>query len=85
MIQICGIIPPRHRQVIGYRRDGYVPECIRPSHQMEPHIFLTPEGKYFAWQDDWDCDCCTPEEEDRCYVVGEISEAEALRLIEGRE
>lgn len=81
----CGVIPPRYKEDIGLRDDGYLPECIRPLHQMDPHVFQTPEGKYFVWRDDWECDCCTHNEEDRCYVIGEIPEVEALKLIEGRE
>ena len=77
---ICGIIVPRQQDIIGSRED-YTPECIRARCHSGPHVFLTPEGKYFSWEDDWTCDCCTPEEDDRCYVYQEITEDDYLALI----
>lgn len=80
----CEIIVPRQKNVVGYRDDGYLAECILPDeHWSNPnsyHVVKTPEGKYFAWKDDWECDCCEPEEDGRCYVWWEISELEVLAL-----
>lgn len=62
----CGIIPPRRDEIIGERSDGYLPECILPKcHRSEHHLFLTPEGEYIKWEDDINCGCFKPEEEDR--------------------
>jgi hypothetical protein len=70
----CGIIVPRRRDILGEGSDEYLPECIRGRGHRGPHVFLTPEGKYIAWEDDWSCGCCKPEEDDRCYTYGEITE-----------
>ena len=79
---ICGIIVPRQEDIIGDRDGSYFAECIRRRCHSGPHVFLTPEGRYFSWEDDWDCDCCTPEEDDRCYVYQEISKDDYLALIQ---
>ena len=77
----CGIIVARREDILGYRSDGYLPECIRGRCHCGPHVFLTPEGKYFSWEDDWKCGCCTPEEDDRCYLYQEITKDDYLALI----
>lgn len=76
----CGIIVPRKEDIIGYRPDGYLPDCIRKSCHRGPHVFLTPEGKYYSWEDDWKCGCCKPEDDDRCYLYQEITEEDFLKL-----
>mgnify|MGYP001569838721 CR=1 FL=1 len=72
----CGIIPPRRENIIGDRLDEYLGECIREKHNFGPHVLRTPEGKLFAWEDDMECDCCKPTEDDRCYTYWEINESE---------
>jgi len=54
----CGIIMPRQSDVVGHRGDCYLAECIRNSDHLEPHVIRTPEGKFFAWEDDMECGCC---------------------------
>lgn len=81
----CGIIAPRQNGMIGYREDDYFAECILETGHLCPHIIRTPEGKYFQWEDDFDCDCCSFDEDDRCYIYSEITEAEANKFIEERE
>ncbi len=82
---ICGIIAPRQDELVrGEREDGYLAECILPHGHRGPHVVKTPEGKFFAWEDDWDCDCCEPEEADRCYIHWEIEEAEIPKLLKRR-
>ena len=76
----CGIIVPRREEIIGDRSDGYLPECIRSECHHGPHVFLTPEGKYFSWEDDWKCGCCRPEEDSRCYTYQEITKGDFLAL-----
>lgn len=77
----CGIIVARKEDIIGGRTDGYLPECIRKGCHTGLYVFLTPEGKYFSWEDDCNCGCCTPEEDDRCYLYQEITEDEYLTLV----
>lgn len=77
---ICGIIAPRQSDIVGHRGDGYLAECILPYGYHDKHLVRTPEGKFFVWEDDWDCDCCKPDEDDRCYVWKEISEPRAIEL-----
>lgn len=76
----CGIIVARREEILGDRHDGYLPECIRRVNHSGPHVFLTPEGKYFSWEADWDCDCCRPEEDDRCYLYQEITQEDFFTL-----
>ena len=76
----CGIIPARQENIVGYTED-YFAECILPVGHVCPHIVRTPEGRYFQWEEDWECECCGPEEVDRCYDHGEITEARARELI----
>lgn len=33
------------------------------------------------WEDDYECGCCEPETDDRCYDFGEISPEEAMKLM----
>jgi hypothetical protein len=80
---VCGIIPPRRKNILGDRSDGYFGDCILPVHHSSlfPHVLKTPEGEYFSWEDDPDCDCCEPEDDDHCYLFGEISEAEYQQIL----
>ena len=77
----CGIIAPRQSDIIGYREDKYLAECICPKHHLSPHVIKTPEGRYFDWEDDWECGCCEPDEDEHCYTFGEITEEEAQEYI----
>ena len=77
----CGIIIPREEEIIGDRDGKYLAECIRARYHSGPHVFLTPEGEYFEWEDDWNCDCCKPDEDDRCCVYREITKDDYLALI----
>jgi hypothetical protein len=76
----CGIIVPRRSEIIGERSDGYLPECILKTNHSGPHIFRTPENNFYAWEDDWSCGCCTPEEDDRCYTYRQLSKEETTDL-----
>ena len=76
----CGIIMPRQSDVVGYRDDGYLAECILKSRHAGKHVIQTPEGKFFVWEDDWDCGCCEPDEDDHCYDFKEITKQEADSL-----
>lgn len=82
-MKICYVIPPRRGDIIGARIDSYYGECILPEVHNGPHLILTPEGKYIKWEDDFDCDCCSVHEDDRCYIYKEISKKEAEELIKG--
>lgn len=73
-MNICGIIAPRWQEIVGYRQDDYLPVCIMPRNHTGPHVVKTPEGVHIAWKEDWTCDCCTPDEEDRCITFWEITE-----------
>ncbi len=77
---VCGIIVPRQRQVVGEREDHYLAECILRNNHAGPHVFRTPEGDHVAWEDDWECGCCEPEEDERCISYWEIKESDILNL-----
>ncbi len=77
----CWIIVPRQHEIVDHRDDGYLAECILPYGHEGFHVVHTPEGEYFYWEDDWDCDCCEPEEDSRCYIYGPISEFKVLELL----
>jgi hypothetical protein len=78
---ICGIIMPRQTDVVSHRNDGYLAECILESGHLGHHIVKTLEGKFYAWEDDWGCGCCEPDEDDRCYTYWELSEQEVANSI----
>lgn len=80
MPEICGIIVPRREDILGYRNDEYLPVCIRPRCHSGPHVIKMPEGIYYAWEDDWSCGCCRPEEEDRCIHYWKIDEEDIPNL-----
>ena len=81
----CGIIPPRSQDIIGDRLDDYLGECILKRAHLSPHLIKTPEGRYIQWEDDPNCDCCQPSEDDHCYVSNEITEERARQLLQWRE
>lgn len=71
--------------MVGNRDDGYLAECMRPVCHTGPHAFVTPEGQAYVWEDDFTCDCCTPEEDSRCYSYWLLSVKETIRLIHQRD
>ena len=73
MREICGIIVPRQRDIVGRRDDGYIAECILERGHNTPHIIQTPEGQKIAWEDDFTCACCAPDEDDRCYTFWKVN------------
>lgn len=79
---ICGIIVPRQHQIIPYRKDKYLAECLRSRHITGPHVFRSPNGTYYAWEDDEECDCCEPGDPDRCTIHRILTESEARALLE---
>lgn len=84
---ICGIIPVRREDIVGYRSDGYLAECVMPrAHYPHPHVLRTPEGRYFAWEVDDECGCCDPGggDPDQCYDYWEISAGEAEEFMESK-
>ncbi|MEI7480122.1 MAG: hypothetical protein WCJ59_00660 [bacterium] len=80
MHTLCKIILPRQAEIVGDKDGTYFAECIRKRCHSGPHVFISPEGKYISWEDDWNCGCCRPEENDRCYTYVEISETDFLAL-----
>lgn len=64
------------------RLKGTWGECIRPrSHNDGLHLFRNPQGTYFTWKDDDECDCCEPGDPNQCFNYGPISEDEANHLM----
>ncbi len=82
-MDICGIIVPRRDEIVVDERD--IPECILSERHDGPHLIKTLEGKYFQWEDDFECGCCKPDEDNRCYSFGEISEKVAQKILKGQE
>ena len=80
----CDIIAPRQHEIVGDREDGYLAACILGRCHSGPHVVKTPEGEFFAWQDFWGCDCCGPDEVDRCFTYWEIKEADIPELAQGQ-
>jgi hypothetical protein len=79
-MRTCGIVVQRRENDMGLKGTGG--ECLRPmSHTDGRHLFKNPEGDYYTWEDDYDCGCCAPEEIDRCFVYGRVSEEEAQCLM----
>lgn len=80
----CAIIATRQDEIIGWRKDGYLAECILEGvHGWGPHVFRTPEGLLYAWEDDNECGCCEPDEDDRCTIYWEIEESELPSFLNG--
>jgi hypothetical protein len=77
----CGIIAPRRHELTSFATsEKYLAECVRESNHLGPHVIKTPDGIFIAWEDDWNCGCCKPEEDDRCYVYWEIEESDIPKL-----
>jgi len=76
----CGIIVSRQRDIVGDHYDNYLAECILPDAHLGPHVIKTPEGKLFAWEYDWNCDCCKLDEYGWCYMYWEIEESDIPNL-----
>lgn len=68
----CGIIVPRQRDVVGERSDGYLAECVLERNHAGRHVFRTPEGNSYEWEDDVSCDCCDGETDEPCYLLWKI-------------
>lgn len=86
--EVCGIIPPRQDKILNHEFESheYTASCIRVVAHNGPHLILTPSGKYIAWEDDDDCGCCSPEEDDRCCVYWPVTNAKELqKLLDGRD
>lgn len=83
-MSICGIVPPRREGVVGHRSDNYLGECILEKAHLPPHLIKTPEGKYIEWEDDPNCGCCEPGEDDCCYLYSEVTEERAGQLLQKR-
>lgn len=86
MSQVCGIIAPRQEEMTGYddARSRSLASCILEGvHGWGPHVFRTPEGGLIAWEDDNDCGCCEPDEDDRCTVYWDIKESDIPKYQDG--
>jgi len=80
----CGTMVPGHTtRMFGSDCRGI--ECILPSNHNGPHIIRTPDSKYFAWETDYDCDCCEPEASsyDRCCVYWELASEDVQKALAG--
>jgi hypothetical protein len=77
--KVCGVHVPRREPGMGLE-DSYG-ECMRPCAHLGQHLFQNSYGEYFTWEDDFTCECCIPEEEDRCFFYGPISKKKAEALI----
>ena len=80
--KLCGIGPPG-RETHNTGLDPAVSSgCLRPyAHNDFKHLFLNKYGKYILIEDDFECDCCAPEEDERCFVYQEVSEETAHKLM----
>lgn len=77
----CGIIVPRQEQEFHIEYGDYLCECLLPRvHHSSPHVFQLPGGEYVAWEDDFTCDCCEPEDSDHCYGHKKITKEEFEKL-----
>lgn len=80
--ETCGIIVPRRREILGcHRESDDLPVCICPRNHFGPHVFRTQDGQLIAWEDDHECGCCEPGEDERCYLYWNIDEAEFQKYL----
>lgn len=61
----CDYYPPHHLCEIHDVNDA---RCIRSKGHDGRHVFRSVNGSLVAWEPDWDCACCSPEDSssDRC-------------------
>tara|TARA_B100000508_G_scaffold60333_2_gene47475 strand:+ start:32082 stop:32339 length:258 start_codon:yes stop_codon:yes gene_type:complete len=85
MVENCGHLVRRLEYEFGIENYEHSACLRRGTHYDELHVFKNSKGQYFSWESDWGCDCCEPEDVDRCFDYGEISEEEALELIRGHD
>ncbi|MFZ1987550.1 MAG: hypothetical protein WAV21_00750 [Minisyncoccia bacterium] len=60
-----------------YEEDMTSLECILPIGHPGMHVMRHPDGGYFEWGWDFECECCRLDEE-RCTIYREISEEEVM-------
>jgi hypothetical protein len=88
-MQECGHIVPRQFDVVGYREDGYLAECILAEGHKGPHLVRTPEGQFFSWEFDEKCNCedCLDHEDsnNRCCLYWEVSAEDVEDLLKNQE
>jgi hypothetical protein len=63
----CEILPPNHSHLMDSATG-----CPLPVGHTGPHRTETPRLGLVEWGDD-DCDCCAPEEADRCIWYGRLA------------
>lgn len=64
MIRTCDLLPPR---LTSFEFEGATGCTLERGH-TGPHHDRTLRAGLIAWEDDFACRCCTPEEIDRCAV-----------------
>jgi hypothetical protein len=88
-MKTCGYIIPRQHDSIGQREDYYLAECILRDGHKGPHLVRTPEGRFFSWEFDENCNCedCLDHEDsnNRCYLYWEVPAGEVEDSLKNRE
>ena len=67
----CAVLFPSYSH--GHPKD--TEGCRLPIGHDGPHEFVSTSGRVFEWENDWSCDCdeCSSEDGDQCYVYWEKS------------
>jgi len=78
-IERCNNLPERRESDMGIE-DLCNAECLLLPGHVGSHILKNDEGKYIEWDSlEWSCDCCEPEDHDRCFSYAEITIEEARK------
>lgn len=84
---VCGLVPPREDEMVdcgSEHRGFFYPSCVLRVPHYGPHVIVSKEGKFIAFEDDDECGCCIPGDPDQCYTHWSIDETEFDRLLEDK-
>ncbi len=79
----CGILICSRPEIVCHSDE--MGECLRPCAHGGPHLIYVAQYKRYRI---WECDCedCRSENsDDWCLVYGDVSEAEAKKLLESAD
>lgn len=76
----CGILPGLREHRL-QNADGSISGCLLEARHVGPHLLQTDDARFFCWETDTDCECCTDEER-ACFVFWTPTDAEMLRMVQ---
>ena len=78
----CEVIPATHPGTNHFIRNGdkSISPCFLRRGHDGPHILRRSDGKLIKWEHDYECECCSLDNQE-CFFYGEVSDQYALALL----